>query len=87
MHEKVVAKLAREPVEDLRIDFEDGYGLRPDAVEDDDAVRCAGSAAAVGDVPWVGIRFKSFERLFERGVRTLDLFLTALGDACRPGSC
>jgi citrate lyase beta subunit len=63
-------------VEDLRIDFEDGYGRRPDTVEDDDAVRCAG-LAGVFEVPWVGIRFKSFE-LFDRGIRTLDLFLTQL---------
>jgi citrate lyase beta subunit len=76
VHEKVVAKLTGEPVEDLRIDFEDGYGLRAD--EDDDAVRCAGLAATL-DVPWVGIRFKSFE-LFERGARTLDLFLSQLAE-------
>ncbi|MGB3439540.1 MAG: aldolase [Actinophytocola sp.] len=78
VHEKVVAKLTSEPVEDLRIDFEDGYGLRPGTDEDDDAVRCAGLAATLG-VPWVGIRFKSFE-LFERGARTLDLFLTRLAE-------
>jgi citrate lyase beta subunit len=76
VHDKVVAKLTREPVEDLRIDFEDGYGPRPDTVEDDDAVRCAGLASML-DVPWVGIRFKSFEQ-FDRGIRTLDLFLTQL---------
>ena len=77
VHEKVVAKLRREPVEDLRIDFEDGYGRRHDADEDADAVRCAGLAAGFG-TPWVGIRFKSFET-FDRGIRTLDLFLTELG--------
>ncbi|MFL6121882.1 DUF6986 family protein [Actinophytocola sp.] len=76
VHEKVVAKLATEPVEDLRIDFEDGYGFRSEAVEDEDAVRCAGLAGVI-DVPRVGIRFKSFE-YFERGIRTLDLFLTNL---------
>jgi citrate lyase beta subunit len=76
VHEKVVAKLTREPVEDLRIDFEDGYGLRDD--EDDEAVRCAGLASTI-EVPWIGIRFKSFE-LFERGARTLDLFLTHLAE-------
>ena len=76
VHAKVVAKLATEPVEDLRIDFEDGYGFQPDTVEDEDAVRCAGLAGVL-DVPWVGIRFKSFE-YFERGIRTLDLFLTQL---------
>jgi len=83
VHEKVVAKLEREPVEDLRIDFEDGYGRRAD--EDADAVRCAGLVGGLA-VPWVGLRFKSFDtaELFERGIRTLDLFVTALG-AVPPG--
>ena len=31
---RVLAKLRSEPVEDFRIDFEDGYGHRPDAEED-----------------------------------------------------
>src|SRR6478735_1721965 len=35
-------KLAAEPVEDLRIDFEDGFGPRPDAEEDDAVDRAAG---------------------------------------------
>jgi citrate lyase beta subunit len=84
VHGKVVAKLAREPVEDLRIDFEDGYGVRADSAEDADAVRCAELAAGWADPPpWVGIRFKSFDTraLFDRGARTLDLFVTALGRA------
>src|SRR5215218_5154617 len=29
VYERVAAKLRREPVEDYRIDFEDGYGNRP----------------------------------------------------------
>ena len=82
VHDKVIAKLRREPVEDLRIDFEDGYGTRPDDEEDADAVRCA---ALVPDLapPWVGIRFTSFDTpaSFARGVRTLDLFVTELGRA------
>ena len=41
VHDRVRAKLAREPVEDLRIDFEDGYGPRPDAEEDAAAARAA----------------------------------------------
>ncbi|HEY7594009.1 MAG TPA: aldolase [Actinophytocola sp.] len=84
VHAKVVAKLRREPVEDLRIDFEDGYGVRADSAEDDDAVRTANLVAGWTDPPpWVGLRFKSFDTraLFERGVRTLDLFVTALGRA------
>ena len=31
VHQRVIDKLRREPVEDFRIDFEDGYGNRPDA--------------------------------------------------------
>ncbi|MPZ80514.1 MAG: aldolase [Actinophytocola sp.] len=84
VYDKVVAKLRREPVEDLRIDFEDGYGSRPDADEDADAVRCAELVAGwTSPPPWVGLRFKSFDTsaLFMRGVRTLDLFVTALGSA------
>src|SRR5690242_720659 len=34
VYSRVRAKLEREPIEDLRIDFEDGYGPRPDAEED-----------------------------------------------------
>ena len=30
VYRRVVFKLQREPVEDFRIDFEDGYGNRPD---------------------------------------------------------
>ena len=40
---RVREKLAREPVEDLRIDLEDGYGTRPDA-EEDGHVRSAARA-------------------------------------------
>lgn len=81
---RVQAKLGREPVEDLRIDFEDGYGAPEDATEDADAVRAAGYAAGWRDEPWAppwfGLRVKSFDtpRLRERSIRTLDVFLTAL---------
>src|SRR5256885_16869372 len=34
VHPRVRQKLEREPVEDFRIDFEDGDGIRPDADED-----------------------------------------------------
>ncbi|WP_414625819.1 DUF6986 family protein, partial [Gordonia alkanivorans] len=30
----VESKLRTEPIEDLRVDFEDGYGVRPDDEED-----------------------------------------------------
>lgn len=76
-------KLATEPIEDLRIDFEDGYGDRDDDVEDADAVRAAKRVAAATGAhfapPFIGIRCKSFEAATRaRGVRTLDLFVTAL---------
>jgi citrate lyase beta subunit len=79
----VERKLAREPIEDLRIDFEDGYGDRGDDVEDADAVRAAERVAATvgapGAPPFIGIRFKSFEAATRaRGIRTLDLFVTTL---------
>jgi len=80
--DQVRAKLEREPVEDLRIDLEDGYGDHGDA-EDDVAVAAARSLRAELEqgiaTPFVGIRFKSFERpTRRRGLRTLDLFLTTL---------
>ncbi|HET6697524.1 MAG TPA: aldolase/citrate lyase family protein [Nocardioidaceae bacterium] len=82
---RVRAKLAAEPVEDLRIDLEDGFGPRPDA-EEDAAVTAA--AAALADAleagaapPFHGIRFKSFEApTRRRGLRTLALFVGALAD-------
>jgi citrate lyase beta subunit len=80
---RVRGKLAAEPVEDLRVDAEDGYRGGPDA-EDDDVQRAAAALTAdagarVGP-PSVGIRAKSLEGpTRRRGVRTLDLFLGALG--------
>src|SRR5437588_451559 len=41
IHSRVQEKLKREPVEDFRIDFEDGYGNRPDAEEDGHAESAA----------------------------------------------
>jgi citrate lyase beta subunit len=78
--ERVLAKLSREPVEDLRIDFEDGYGVRADA-EEDAAARAAATAVAGGERPaFVGLRCKSLEApTRRRAVRTLDVFLDALG--------
>ncbi len=83
VHARVRAKLEREPVEDLRIDFEDGYGPRPDAEEDAAAVRAAELiSAAVADgsaPPYIGIRIKCMEAAVrDRGIRTLELFLATL---------
>ncbi|MFJ2754675.1 DUF6986 family protein [Nocardioides sp. NPDC087217] len=87
IYDRVTAKLAAEPIEDLRIDFEDGYGARPDADEDAAVVAAARAlAATVRDgsaTPFHGIRIKSFEApTRRRGLRTLDLFL---GELVREG--
>ena len=83
IHERVREKLRREPVEDFRADFEDGYGNRPDDEEDGHAAAAAEQMAAgqrAGTLPpFVGIRIKPLnEELKERSVRTLDVFLTTL---------
>jgi citrate lyase beta subunit len=79
----VLAKLEREPVEDLRLDFEDGYGPRPAAEEDGHATAAARALAAAlagpAAPPYAGLRIKCLEAATRRrGVRTLDLFLGAL---------
>src|SRR5215207_9211788 len=60
--QRVEAKLGSEPVEDLRLDFEDGYGDRDDDAEDADAVAAASAVAAAVAAgtapPFIGIRFK-----------------------------
>jgi citrate lyase beta subunit len=81
--ERTVAKLEREPVEDFRIDFEDGYGYRSDTEEDQHAVLTAQlvalGAGSPGFPPFIGIRIKPFtDALRARSTRTLELFLTAL---------
>jgi citrate lyase beta subunit len=83
VHTRVREKLAREPVEDQRIDFEDGYGYRADAEEDEHAARAgeqvAQAMAADALPPFVGIRVKSFApESLPRAVRTLDLAITTL---------
>ncbi|WP_092198430.1 DUF6986 family protein [Blastococcus tunisiensis] len=80
---RVRATLATEPVEDLRVDAEDGYrgGAR---AEDDDVLRAAAAVAADRAAgtgpPSAGIRIRSLEGATRRrGVRSLDLFLGAVG--------
>lgn len=83
VYERVVEKLRREPVEDFRIDFEDGYGPRPDDEEDGHAEAAgrevARGASDGGLPPFVGIRIKPLTtELGRRSLRTLDRFLTSL---------
>lgn len=85
-HARVRAKLERAPVEDLRVDFEDGYGARPDDEEDRHAEAAARAVEAFrvdGTAPpSFGLRVKSFADGAEaRSLRTLDTFLTTLVEA------
>ena len=85
IYQRVSEKLRREPVEDFRIDFEDGYGNRPDAEEDGHAASAA-TEVAEGNKrgtlpPFIGIRIKPFnEELRERSMRTLDIFVSTLAE-------
>jgi len=83
IYDRIVEKLEREPVEDFRLDFEDGYGNRPDAEEDQHAHSSALEIAEgmqKGSLPpFLGIRIKPMnEDLRARSFRTLDIFITAL---------
>lgn len=83
VHGRVRHKLATEPVEDFRIDFEDGYGNRSDGEEDGHAAAAAAAVArgmAAGTLPpYIGIRIKPLSReLRTRAIRTLDIFITTL---------
>ena len=85
IYQRVTEKLQREPVEDFRIDFEDGYGNRPDAEEDEHA-RLAATEVAVGMrnktlPPFIGIRIKPFnEELRTRSFRTLEIFVSTVAE-------
>lgn len=83
INSRVREKLEREPLEDFRIDFEDGYGNRPDAEEDGHALVVARELLkGMKDKtlsPFIGMRVKPLnEELRKRSVRTLDLVMTAL---------
>lgn len=79
---RVRTKLATAPLEAMCIDFEDGYGLRSDGEEDADAVRTANELAVTPPGPSIGIRIKALSgTTTRRAIRTLDLFVTALGRA------
>jgi hypothetical protein len=83
IYKRVLDKLQREAVEDFRIDFEDGYGNRPDEEEDGHAASAA-TEVVIGMTnntlsPFIGIRIKTLtEELKERSFRTLDIFVSTL---------
>jgi hypothetical protein len=83
IYQRMLEKLKREPVEDFRIDFEDGYGNRPDAEEDGHAKAVAESLASGMEnrvlPPFIGMRIKPLnEELRVRSLRTLEIVLTEL---------
>jgi citrate lyase beta subunit len=83
LYVRVTDKLRHEPVEDFRLDFEDGYGNRLDAEEDGHAAQAAHEVALGlknGTLPpFIGIRIKPMnEDLRARATRTLDIFVTTM---------
>jgi citrate lyase beta subunit len=84
VYERVAEKLRRDPVEDYRIDFEDGFGTRSDD-EEDTATDAAAAQLRKGMEegtlpPFIGLRVKSFGQESKgRALRTLDRFLKAAG--------
>ncbi|HZL92517.1 MAG TPA: hypothetical protein VFB99_02695, partial [Vicinamibacterales bacterium] len=83
-----VDKLTREPVEDYRLDFEDGYGTRSDAEEDGHAASAAREVATGMEAgtlpPFIGIRIKPLSpELHARSLRTLDIFVATLVKTAR----
>jgi len=78
--ERVREKLRLEPVEDYRIDFEDGYGVHSDDEEDRHVIAAAKAVregAESGTLPpYLGIRIRPLSGpTRERALRTLRLFL------------
>ena len=85
VYQRVLEKLSREAVEDFRIDFEDGYGNRPDEEEDNHAVLAAEEVAkgmtSHSLPPFIGIRIKPLtEEQKNRAIRTLDIFISSLSE-------
>ena len=77
-------KLETEPIEDYRIDSEDGYGHRSDTEEDEHSTRAGEEVArlvASGKAPpFLGLRIKPLSHeLAPRAIRTLERFFLALG--------
>ena len=83
VYARVRDKLTRQPVDDFRIDFEDGYGNRADEEEDRHA-RAVGATLSEGSrrgslPPMIGVRIKSLDGpTASRALRTLSLVLEAL---------
>jgi citrate lyase beta subunit len=78
VYPRVTAKLDHQPIEDLRVDFEDGYGPRPDDQEDADADRAGSALAGERTVLMSGVRIKGLQAATRRrGLRTLERVVRA----------
>jgi citrate lyase beta subunit len=74
-YRRLLTKLEREPVEDLRVDFEDGYRAESEGSEDATARRVGPMLSELGANSY-GVRIRSLEAgTRPRAVRTLDLLL------------
>lgn len=87
IHNRTHEKLRNEPIEDFRIDFEDGYGFRSNAEEDSHSISASDELARSFHertiTPFCGFRIKSFQKeTYKRAVQTLDLFLSNLFEKC-----
>lgn len=76
-------KISTSPLEDYRIDFEDGYGVRSDEEEDSHAISAAKTLAAVAGTRLapknIGIRIKPLSTAgMRRALKTLALFVDGL---------
>ncbi|MBL8918675.1 MAG: phosphoenolpyruvate kinase [Myxococcaceae bacterium] len=90
VHTRLTHKLETEPVEDYRLDAEDGYGHRSDDEEDGHARAAAEQVAhllASGKAPpFLGLRVKPLSaELAPRALRTLEVFFSTLGGRTPPG--
>ena len=89
LYSMVSQKIAIEPLEDYRIDFEDGYGVRDDAEEDQHAVGTAALLAELsnrGQTPRnAGFRVKPLSVAgMRRSLRTLTLFVDHFAQTYKP---
>lgn len=78
---RVFETLRERPIQDLRFDFEDGYGTRPDDVEDAAALNAGAVLKALpAEVRSRGIRTKGLTTLeWARAIRTLEKVLEGAG--------
>ncbi len=84
VHARVSDKLLRQPIEDYRIDFEDGFGPRPDH-EEDAAIDTVLAALQVGQPlspRSLGIRVRALgEATRSRALQTLERIAVGLTEA------